>query len=79
MTGEITIAQRPNWPLIGALIALAARVVADRGSTLDDIGAVAFTLLMLIWASDELVRGVNPWRRLLGAVVIVWQLVELVA
>ena len=29
------------------------------------------------WAVDELVRGVNPWRRLLGGGVLVTQIVRL--
>jgi hypothetical protein len=32
----------------------------------------------LFWGADELIRGVNPWRRLLGALVIAWQLIGLV-
>jgi len=32
----------------------------------------------VIWALDELVRGVNPWRRILGGGVLVWQVAELV-
>jgi hypothetical protein len=25
---------------------------------------------LVIWALDELIRGVNPWRRVLGGVVL---------
>ena len=29
---------------------------------------------LVVWALDEVVRGANPWRRILGATVLVWQL-----
>ena len=28
----------------------------------------------LIWAADEIVRGLNPWQRCLGAVVALYEL-----
>jgi hypothetical protein len=31
------------------------------------------TVALVVWALDELVRGVNPFRRLLGAGVLVTQ------
>ena len=34
---------------------------------------------LLVWALDEVVRGASPFRRLLGAVVLVAQLVSLVS
>ncbi len=33
---------------------------------------------LLWWAIDELIRGVNPWRRILGAVVTVFVVIGLV-
>lgn len=36
------------------------------GTGLDVIGAFA----LFVWAADELIRGVNPFRRLLGAFVL---------
>ncbi len=65
-TGEITVAQFPNLPLWIFLGTVVARwfVPEDSG---------AFTALRVValvalgwWAVDEVVRGVNPWRRLLG-------------
>jgi hypothetical protein len=74
-TGRIVIAQWPNVPI---LIFVAARV-ADRlldpsTSALRWIGTAA----LLWWAGDEIVRGVNPWRRILGAVVATATIVGLV-
>jgi hypothetical protein len=77
-TGRITIAQFPNWPLFAIAALWVVRRIVDAGSTLADVAAVVTVGLWLFWAGDELVRGVNPWRRLLGAGVIVWQLARLV-
>jgi hypothetical protein len=34
---------------------------------------------LLWWAADEVLRGVNPWRRMLGGGMLVAQLVKLFA
>ena len=65
-TGRITIGQWPNaalWVYIAATI-LHARVDAD------PIKWVA-TAALLVWGLDELFRGVNPFRRTLGALVLI--------
>ena len=46
---------------------LASRVLGDLAD-----GAI------VAWSVDELVRGVNPWRRLLGGLVLGGSLVSLV-
>lgn len=75
-TGRITIAQFPNAALALFLIvsvlrwllspagqfATALRVIADGG--------------LIWWAIDELIRGVNPWRRLLGGGVLAGKIVQ---
>ncbi|MCJ2053729.1 hypothetical protein [Methylobacterium sp. J-070] len=69
-TGAITIAQWPNLPLwlFGALT-LAAW--ATRGTpTLASWLSVGADLALAWWALDELLRGVNPWRRFLGAATL---------
>ena len=35
---------------------------------------VVFKGGLLVWATDEIFRGVNPWRRCLGAAVLVYEL-----
>ena len=74
-TGRITIAQFPNWPLFAIAVAWLVRRLASDGSAVADIAAVTMVGLWLFWGADELIRGVNPWRRLLGAGVIAWQVV----
>lgn len=76
-TGDITVAQFPNWPLFGVGFGWAVGLIADEGSLSHDIAGVGVAALWLYWGADELVRGVNPWRRLLGTAVIVWQLASL--
>ncbi len=76
-TGEITVAQFPNWPLFAIAAAWIVRRFADAGSAVADIATVAATGLWLYWGADELIRGVNPWRRLLGAGVVAWQAARL--
>lgn len=77
-TGEVTVAQFPNWPLFGIGLAWVARRLADDGSSVDRGAELASTGLWLYWAVDEIVRGVNPWRRLLGSLVLGWQAIRLI-
>lgn len=73
-TGEITVAQFPNWPLFGVAAGWIVRALAPNGSVLEALSGASVTLLWVYWGADELIRGVNPWRRLLGLGVLVWQL-----
>lgn len=76
-THEITIAQFPNWPLFGIGVGWVVERSTDDGSTLHRVAAVGTTGLWLYWGLDELVRGVNPWRRALGLGVLGWQALRL--
>lgn len=76
-TGQITVGQFPNWPLFAIAGATVLRRLTEAGSTVNDGAGWLVTGLWLYWGGDELLRGVNPWRRLLGAGVIGWQLVRL--
>jgi hypothetical protein len=61
-TGRITVFQIPNVALSIYLVTVVLRWFAPACRVLDcvAVGALAW------WATDELLRGVNPWRRLLG-------------
>jgi hypothetical protein len=65
-TGKVTAAQLPNLALWIFLVTVVLRRVVPAGtwvrSALDWSAAVALAW----WALDEVLRGVNPWRRLLG-------------
>jgi len=69
-TGEITVGQVPNIPLIVFLLAWGINfVVAPGGSVGQGLDVIA-AFALLVWALEELFRGVNPFRRLLGAAVL---------
>ncbi len=68
-TGGYTVAQVPNWPLGVWLVATVLRLLLHPTGTAGRALEVVGTGALLVWAVDEVVRGVNPWRRILGAVV----------
>ncbi|MDF0492070.1 hypothetical protein [Bradyrhizobium yuanmingense] len=77
-TGAITIAQWPNlilWIVIVAGLLLWIWPSAGRASV---VLTIAFKGGLMIWGADEIIRGVNPWRRCLGAAVVVYALTTLV-
>jgi hypothetical protein len=69
-TGGWTLVQKPNAPLLVWLATVVVRWVAHPHGTprtvLDVVGAGA----LVVWAGDELARGANPARRLIGAAVL---------
>lgn len=67
-TGRIVIAQFPNIPLALWIIASVLRWFAH--GTIDTVLTVIATVALALWAGDEIIRGVNPWRRFLGAAVL---------
>jgi len=69
-TGRITVAQWPSWPLAVWLVAsVALRLGHLHGGWRTALTVVA-TAALVVWAADEVLRGVNPFRRLLGAAVL---------
>ena len=77
-TGALTVAQVPNAPLIVFIVAAGARWIFHPTGTLGTILNVVATLGLVVWAGDEVIRGVNPWRRMLGAGVLVFTLIGMV-
>ncbi|MDP1794787.1 MAG: hypothetical protein Q8K63_11705 [Acidimicrobiales bacterium] len=75
-TGRLVVGQWPNAPLWVFLAATVIRLVVE--GTLADVAGVVRTLALLVWALLELFRGVNPFRRGLGAVVLLSLLARLV-
>ncbi len=71
VTGGVTIAQFPNAALWIFLAAAAWRALADPSGGLRTALDVVAGLALAWWAGDEIVRGVNPWRRILGVTVLV--------
>jgi hypothetical protein len=67
--GRIVVAQFPNIPLGIFLVATVVRVVLHPAGRVGTVLRIVMAGSLLGWAADEVVRGVNPWRRFLGAVV----------
>ena len=75
-TGWITIVQFPNASLWLFLVASLLRSVFDPAGWPGTALRVLATGGLVWWAVDEVVRGVNPWRRLLGGAVLAGQVVR---
>ena len=72
-TGQITVAQFPNLPLWLFLAATAVQLVFDPSGGLRTAVRAAAVIGLVWWAVDEVLRGVNPWRRILGGAVLAGQ------
>lgn len=76
-TGAITIAQAPNLVLwiviVGSVLSWVWRPSGRSGFALEIIVKGG----LFVWAIDEVWRGVNPFRRCLGAAALCYALVTL--
>jgi hypothetical protein len=69
-SGRVTVAQWPNIPLWAFIVfSVVSKIVHPSGGTATFLRVLAVAALV-VWAVDELVRGVNPFRRILGAAVL---------
>jgi hypothetical protein len=68
-TGRVVVAQLPNAPLAIFLVVSVVRRLADPSGTVGTVTDVVAVGSLLWWAGDEVLRGVNPFRRFLGAAV----------
>ena len=78
-TGRITIAQFPNAALGLFLVASLAGWLFDPTGWFGDTLRLLARGALIWWAVDEVVRGVNPWRRMLGGAVLAGQIAQAVA
>ncbi|MEY2476270.1 MAG: hypothetical protein QOG87_1585 [Actinomycetota bacterium] len=78
-TGAITVVQVPNLALTIFFVAAIVRRVADPAGSARAVITVIATAALLWWAVGEVGWGVNPFRRLLGAFIIVATVVGLAA
>ena len=74
----VTVAQFPNPPLIVALVAVLVSWIAGEGSVYDVARAV-FYVALTVWAWEEVTRGVNLFRKALGAAGLIYVVVSLTA
>ena len=75
-TGRITIVQAPNLALWLFIAAAVLRSLLDPSGGLRTALDVLATAALVWWAVDEVARGVNPWRRLLGGAVLAGQVLK---
>ena len=73
-TGAITIAQAPNPALWIVIVGSVLVWTWHPLGRLDGALEIVVKGGLFVWAIDEVLRGVNPWRRCLGAVVLVYEL-----
>lgn len=75
--GRLVLAQWPNPAIVVWMVTVVLGwfdLSADHATAVENIGRGA----LLVWALDELVRGAAPFRRVLGAVVLAFQLAAVV-
>ena len=77
-SGRIVIGQWPNLALWLFALAQALAWLLGLESRIGGWAQTASWIALAVWAGDELVRGVNPWRRCLGGAVLIGMLVRLV-
>ena len=78
-TGEIVVAQAPNAPILIAIGATVLRWILSPSGTAATAFEVVVSGALTWWAVDEILRGVNPLRRVMGGVVLAlvgWRLVR---
>ena len=76
-TGAITVAQWPNVTLWLVIVAGALLWIWPSAGRASIVLTVILKGGLLVWAADEIVRGVNPWRRCLGIAVAAYELTTL--
>lgn len=69
-TGDVVVAQFPNAPLLVWLAATLIRLVLPRQGAVDTALSVLATAGLVVWSLLEIARGESPFRRVLGAVVL---------
>ncbi len=65
-TGRLTVVQFPNAALGIFIVCVVADHLVAETSPAHRIVAWSAAAALTWWAVDEIVRGVNPWRRFLG-------------
>ncbi|MGB9373042.1 MAG: hypothetical protein WCA82_02660 [Jiangellales bacterium] len=76
--GRYVVGQFPNAALLLFVVAAALRWAWSPSGTAGVVLDVVATAALLVWALDEVARGVNPFRRMLGAGVLLFVVAGLV-
>jgi hypothetical protein len=75
--GHVVVAQWPNAALWVWFLALVARLTGMLGDANQDLLSGVGRGALIVWGLDEVWRGASPVRRLIGAAVLVVQVVGL--
>lgn len=75
--GQVVVAQWPNAALWVWVLALVARLAGFLGDSNQDLLSGIGRGALIVWGLDEVWRGASPIRRVIGAVVLVAQVVGL--
>lgn len=73
--GQVVVWQRPNLWLIAWAVVSFAWLIGAGGSFSQELFGIG-TLLLIVWALLELLRGANLFRRVLGGGVLLMILVS---
>ena len=71
--GEVAVAQPPNPPLYVWFAALVLRWTGALGDDHDALLVGVGRGALIVWGLDELFRGASPFRRVLGLLVLGFQ------
>lgn len=75
--GRLVLAQAPN-PALGVFgLATGLRLVTEWGVDTDRMLRGVAAGALMVWGLDELLRGATPFRRILGASVLAYQVIAL--
>jgi hypothetical protein len=77
--GRVTIAQWPNFSLWIFLVCQLVERLASAAGTVGGVVDWTGRAALAWWSLDEIVRGVNPFRRGLGVVILVRVVLGVVA
>ena len=69
-TGRLVFGQTPNLLMLVFLAATASRLVERRHGSVGGAIRAAQAGSLFLWALDEALRGVNPFRRIGGAALV---------
>ena len=75
--GQTISSQTPNLALSVFLVATAILWLTHPNGAISTAAGWSPPANLIVWALDEVVRGVNPWRRFLGVAVLVVSTVRL--
>jgi hypothetical protein len=74
--GQLILWQTPNPALLVWLLTVLIGLFDLSGSRATEVAGIRHGAL-IVWALDEVVRGATPFRRVLGAVVLIGQIASL--